>query len=189
MTTRVIPTKVHGVLDYVTGPALTFAPELLRLDGSRASALAPRLGGAAATAYSALTDYELGVRKVVPMRVHLLLDALSGTALAATPWVFGAARRGKRHWLPHALVGANEVLLSLTTKTEPPRRSSRAPRVLAFAVPAAAAGAAVAYVAGRRLAGRGAAPAAESAGAPPELGERPTSEVSAEEPPAGGGTS
>ena len=106
MTIRVIPTKIHGALDYVTAPALVAAPEVLRLDGARASALAPRIAGVGAAGYSALTDYELGARRVIPMRTHLLLDALAGSALAAAPWVFGSARRGARHWLPHALVGA-----------------------------------------------------------------------------------
>jgi hypothetical protein len=162
MNVRFVPTRVHGVVDYVTGPALAVAPEVLRLNGGRASALAPRVAGAGTTAYSALTDYELGARRLVPMRVHLALDALAGAALAATPWIAGSARQGKRHWLPHALVGASELALALTTRT---RRQSRLDRVrssVADAVPArvavpvlaalpiaAAAGAAV--FAGRRI--------------------------------------
>ena len=47
MQVRFVPTKVHGAVDYVTSPALVAAPELLRLDGDRASALSPRVAGAA----------------------------------------------------------------------------------------------------------------------------------------------
>ena len=119
MNLRVIPTSVHGAIDYVTSPALIAAPEVLRLNGARASALAPRIAGTTGALYSALTDYELGARRVIPMRAHLALDALGGTALAAAPWIFGSARRGARHWLPHALVGASDVVLALTTKTRP----------------------------------------------------------------------
>jgi hypothetical protein len=142
MNTRVIPTKVHGVLDYVTAPALAAAPELFRLNGSRASALAPRVVGTGAAVYSALTDYELGVRRVIPMRVHLLLDAGGGAALAAVPWLFGSARRGMRHWLPHALVGATEIGLALTTRERPPVTSRLGGRrkLVAAAVTAALAG-------------------------------------------------
>jgi hypothetical protein len=118
---RVIPTKVHGVVDLVTGPALIAAPTAFRLNGTRAAALAPRVFGAAATAYSPLTDYELGVKRVLPLRAHLALDALGGVALAAVPWISGAARKGPRHWLPHAVIGGNEFLLALTTRTERPR--------------------------------------------------------------------
>jgi hypothetical protein len=53
------------------------------------------------------------------MRVHLALDALGGVVLGAAPWALGTAKRGRRHWLPHALVGAIEVALAVTTKTEP----------------------------------------------------------------------
>jgi hypothetical protein len=96
MAPRPIPTKVHAALDYVTAPTLALAPELFRLNGGRASAVAPRVAGVGAGVYSALTDYELGARKVIPMRVHLFLDALSGVALAAAPWVAGSARKGTR---------------------------------------------------------------------------------------------
>ena len=140
MNVRVIPTKVHGTIDYVSAPALIAAPDLLRLDGARASALAPRLAGASAAVYSALTDYELGLRRVIPVRVHLLLDALAGTALVLGPWVFGSARRGSRHWLPHALAGGAEIGLALTTKTEPRRTGlRRALWALREAAPAVAA--------------------------------------------------
>ena len=127
MKTRVIPTNVHAVIDYVTAPVLMAAPNLLGLNGARGSAVAPRVAGAGAALYSALTDYELGVRRVVPMRVHLALDAMSGAALAATPWLSRSARGGVRNWLPHALVGASEVALALTTQTAPP--GSRRQRV------------------------------------------------------------
>jgi hypothetical protein len=149
MKTRVIPTKVHGVLDYVTAPALAAAPELFGLNGGRASALAPRVAGTGAAVYSALTDYELGVRRVIPMRVHLLLDAASGAALATAPWLFGSARKGVRHWLPHALVGATEIGLALTTREQPPVTSRLGGRrkLVAGAVAAGLAG--LAYAASR----------------------------------------
>ena len=119
---RPITTRMHGVIDYTTGAALLAAPELLRLEGVRASALAPRVAGAGATVYSALTDYEYGVTRRIPMRVHLVLDAASGAALAASPWIFGSARHGRRHWLPHAVVGTGEILTALATTTERPLR-------------------------------------------------------------------
>jgi hypothetical protein len=122
MNLRVIPTSVHGVLDYVTGSALLAAPELFRLKDVPSAALSPRLTGAGATAYSLLTDYELGAVRLLPMPVHLALDAMSGALLATSPWLLGYAKNGPRYWLPHALVGASEILAALATKTQPPRR-------------------------------------------------------------------
>ena len=125
MALRFIPTKAHGVADSVTAGALVAAPELFRLDRGSAAAIAPRANGAAAGVYSLLTDYELGARRVLPMRAHLALDAAAGVALASVPWLTGNARRGVRNWLPHALVGATEVGFALLTKTEPPAPKRR----------------------------------------------------------------
>jgi hypothetical protein len=51
------------------------------------------------------------------MPIHLAMDAASGVLLAASPWLFGFAGRGPRYRLPHAFVGASEVLAALTSKT------------------------------------------------------------------------
>ncbi len=119
MNLRVIPTFAHGILDYATGSALLAAPELFKLKDVPASALAPRIAGGGAAAYSLLTDYELGAVKLLPMKIHLALDAASGVMLAASPWLFGFAKQGKSYWLPHLLVGTQEILASVMTKTEP----------------------------------------------------------------------
>jgi hypothetical protein len=114
---RVIPTNVHGVIDYLAGGALYATPALLGLSDVPASARTLRFASGAAIASSMLTDYELGVVKVVPMPVHLTLDVASGALMAASPWLFGFARNGQRHWLPHALMGTSEVLIALMSKT------------------------------------------------------------------------
>jgi hypothetical protein len=136
MKTRVIPTQVHGILDYVVGSALMAAPGLLKLDNHTAAAQAPRAMGFGTTAYGAATDYELGARRLVPMPLHLVADAAGGLALAATPWLTKDAQRGARYWLPHALIGGSEVLLAATTETRPhdERLHSRAGRVASKAI-------------------------------------------------------
>ena len=128
MNLRVIPTKAHGAIDMATGPALVAAPTLFRMNGNTGATVPPRVFGTAATLYSLLTDYEFGLKRVLPMRAHLALDVVGGIALAAAPWVSGAARNGVRHWLPHALVGGQSLFLALTTKEQPPR----APRARAI---------------------------------------------------------
>jgi hypothetical protein len=155
MVANLIPTRVHGAVDYATSGALVAAPELFRLKDVRASALAPRVAGAAAGAYSALTDYELGAVKALPLKAHLALDAAGGALLAASPWVLGYRRNGLRHWLPHTLVGLGEIAVALTTKTkneEEPRRRLRVPALVAGAV-AVPAAAGVALLARRRSSG------------------------------------
>lgn len=157
---RVVPTKVHGALDYVTAPALTLAPELFRMKDGKSASLPPRLVGIGAAASAALSDHELAPKRVVPMKAHLALDAASGLALALAPWVGGSARKGARHWLPHAIVGAKEVALALTTKTQPAdrRRVPNVPTKALVVGGAAMAVAAAAYVALTRAAGPPAQP-------------------------------
>jgi len=113
---RVIPTSVHGAVDQVVGPALVIAPTILRLGTSPEGIVARAVGGAE-TAYSNLTDYELSVKNVVPMPVHLALDAVGGATLALVPQLTGARKRGKKHWVPHLAVGALEVGMAAFTKT------------------------------------------------------------------------
>ena len=119
MNLQFIPTRIHGMLDYVHGSASLAAPELLRTKDEPRAALVSRLAGGGATAYTLMTDFELGAVKAIPMPVHLTLDAASGALLASAPWLFGYAKNGVRYWLPHAFVGIAEVLVAMMSKTEP----------------------------------------------------------------------
>ena len=147
MKHRVIPTKVHGAVDMATGPALIAAPTLLRMDGNKGATIPPRAVGAAALDNALLTDYEFGLKRLLPMRTHLALDAVGGVTLAATPFLTRASKKGVRHWLPHAVLGANEVFLALTTKQRPPR----AQRLRAWAPRGALSAAGVAALAGAAI--------------------------------------
>ena len=106
MKMRFIPTSVHGAVDHVVGPALVLAPTLLRLGRTSPEGLTARAVGGAEAFYSNLTDYELSMKNVVPMKVHLVLDAVGGATLALVPQLTGARKRGKKHWLPHLAIGA-----------------------------------------------------------------------------------
>jgi hypothetical protein len=117
---RVIPTSVHSAVDHVVGPALVLAPTVLRLGRTSPEGIVARAIGGAETVYSNLTDYELSAKKVLPMRVHLALDAVGGATLAVLPQLTGARRRGKKHWVPHLAVGVLEVGMAALTRTEAP---------------------------------------------------------------------
>ena len=117
MKVRFIPTSVHGAIDQVVGPALVAAPTVLRLRSTSPEGIVARAVGGAEAVYSNLTDYELSVKNVVPMPVHLALDAVGGATLALVPQLTGARKRGKKHWVPHLAVGALEVGMAAFTKT------------------------------------------------------------------------
>jgi hypothetical protein len=122
MLMQVIPTRVHGIVDYIEGPALLAAPSVLGLGEVPTSALALRLAGGGSATYSAATDYEVGIVRAIPMVGHLALDVVAAAGLAASPWLFGFAKRGRKYWLPHVLVAATKAAIALTTKTQPSDR-------------------------------------------------------------------
>ncbi|HZF76191.1 MAG TPA: hypothetical protein VE033_10225 [Acetobacteraceae bacterium] len=117
---RFIPTKIHGVLDYLTGALLIVAPYILGFADGTAAQWIPQILGAGAILYSLLTDSELGAMRAIPMPVHLFLDAASGALLAASPWLFGF---DYRVWLPHVILGLFEIGAALTTRTVPGTRA------------------------------------------------------------------
>jgi hypothetical protein len=125
MKMRFIPTSVHGAVDHVVGPALVLAPTLLRLGRTSPEGITARAVGGVESLYSNITDYELSVKNVVPMKLHLILDAVGGATLAIVPQLTGARQRGKKHWLPHLAIGAMEIGMAAFTKTEPPRPAER----------------------------------------------------------------
>jgi hypothetical protein len=98
---RPIDSTLHGATDYTAGTLLTTAfPKLAGIEGTRA-AKQIRIAGATHAGYSTLTDYPLGIVKVIPYKVHLAIDALGALALAATPFVTGQWKKGRRQWVPH----------------------------------------------------------------------------------------
>ena len=121
---QVIPTRVHGAIDQVVGPALVIAPTLLRLGRTSPEGITAEAVGGAQSAYSNLTDYETSIKKLVPLKYHLALDAIGGATLAIVPQLTGARRRGKKHWLPHLAIGAMEIGVAALTKTEAPKASN-----------------------------------------------------------------
>jgi hypothetical protein len=115
-----IDATLHGVVDYQAGALLTTVlPRLVGVEGTPA-ARQIRAAGAFHAGYSTLTDYPLGVVKAIPFKVHLALDALGALALAATPFVTGQFRRGRRQWVPHLALAAFE--LSSLAITDPSGR-------------------------------------------------------------------
>lgn len=113
---RFLPTRIHGALDYLVGLLLIVAPWLLGFADGTAAQYVPQALGVAALIYALLTDYELGVVRLIPMPVHLMLDAGSGVLLAASPWLFGFA---DRVFWPHLILGLVEVGAALVTRTVP----------------------------------------------------------------------
>jgi hypothetical protein len=120
-----LPTRVHGMLDYLLGALLIAAPWLFGFAAGGAEQWVPVALGAGVLLYSAFTDYELGLVKKLQMPAHLLLDAVGGLLLAASPWMFGF---DERVWMPHVVIGAIEIVIVAITNTVPGYERRRAGR-------------------------------------------------------------
>jgi hypothetical protein len=112
---RFLPTRAHGIIDYVWGIALVLTPWLFGFATGGAAQWTAIVFGLGALLYSLLTDYELGLVRVLPMPLHLILDGIAGAVLAVSPWLFGFA--GEAFW-SHLLFGLFAVGASLVSRTE-----------------------------------------------------------------------
>lgn len=113
---QVLPTRTHGVIDYVVSTFLIAAPHLFSFADGGPAQWVPTALGAAGILYSLFTRYELGLAPIIPMPVHLGLDVLNGLILATSPWVFGFSRTV---YLPHLVIGLMELGVVLISQRRP----------------------------------------------------------------------
>jgi hypothetical protein len=117
---RIIPAFVHGIFDYIGGIALLAAPNLFGFaDVGGAAVWVPRIIGVIVLLQSIMTNYEVGLVKVLPMKMHLMNDYIASLVLAASPWIFGFADQPSNVWMPHVVVGVAVFILSLLTDPQP----------------------------------------------------------------------
>ncbi len=117
-----LPTRIHGFLDYLMGAALIVVP--LAFDfGAGPQTWLPVLMGGGVIIYSLLTNYELGVVPLFGMTAHLMMDGLGGLLLASSPWLFGFYWE---IWIPHLLFGLAAVAAAIFTRTQPAHMAQRA---------------------------------------------------------------
>lgn len=85
---KFVTKQIHAYLDYPVAVALMILPFLLGLGSSNPFALQLSLiVGIAALVLTLLTDHHLGVYRVIPYKVHLLVDFLVGVTFVAAPFI------------------------------------------------------------------------------------------------------
>lgn len=110
---RVIPTRIHGFLDYGVALLLIASPWILGFADGGPEQWTPVALGIFVIVYSLVTDYELSIARMLSMPAHLGLDMAGGALLALSPWLFGFA---DDVWLPHLIFGILEIGASLLTQ-------------------------------------------------------------------------
>lgn len=102
-------------MDYTMGLLLIVAPWIFNLPEGAATTV-PIILGVGTIIYSLITDYELGLLKILSMKVHLGIDLMAGILLIAAPWLFGFV--DQVIW-PFVILGILEVGASLMTERKP----------------------------------------------------------------------
>lgn len=119
---NVLSTRLHAKTDYITGILFFASPWIFGF-----TEIVPATWTVIAVAVTALTmslftDYEGGIVRSLPMRIHLIIDFASGGLVAVSPWLFGFA---DEVYVPHLVIGLFEVFASLLTTRRAPDQNTR----------------------------------------------------------------
>jgi hypothetical protein len=86
---KFVTKNMHAYLDYPVALALITLPFIFGLGSSNILALQLSVAsGIAALILTLLTDHKLGVYRIIPFKVHLIIDAIVGIVFVAAPFVF-----------------------------------------------------------------------------------------------------
>ena len=124
MLATYIPTRIHGILDYLVGLFLIVTPWLFQFPADRPAMLVAVMMGASTIIYSLITNYEMGLVRLIPMKGHLWIDLVAGIFLMVSPWLFGFINR---HLWPHVCVGAMEALVVIFSCSVPSQADKMIP--------------------------------------------------------------
>ena len=114
-------TTTHGIVDYVVSGVVALLPKMMNTSPKVTMLMEASAGTSAA--YSAMTNYELGLVKVLPMKAHLALDAISGGMMLGAAMMFDDEEPEVRATL--AGIGLFEIAAALTTQTRSSTERSR----------------------------------------------------------------
>jgi hypothetical protein len=109
---RLISTRTHGIIDYALGLMIIISPWTFSFSSSGAATVCALCAGSFTIALSLVTRFEGGAYKLIGLKFHLGSDALLGSLLAASPWIF---KFSERVFKPHLVFGLALVFVSLLT--------------------------------------------------------------------------
>lgn len=124
-----ISTKAHTIIGLIVGAVLILAPYIFGFSDNTAATLVPILIGVFILINELLTTSPLSPVKLVPMKVHIIIDVITGALLAVSPWLFGFMDSDHPvQWVPHLAVGLMVMGYALLTTTADERDASIASR-------------------------------------------------------------
>ena len=112
---KLLSSKAHTIIGLIVGMALLFAPQLFGFSDNQAASMVPIYVGIFIIVSELITTSVISPIKLVPMRIHLVLDYVTGAFLALSPWLFGFADEAANVWVPHLIVGILVIGYALVT--------------------------------------------------------------------------
>ncbi|MBC3538545.1 hypothetical protein ACFSC6_17580 [Rufibacter sediminis] len=113
---RIIPTSIHGIMDYLIAVLLIAAPWLLGFYRGGIESFIHIGAGMIILIQALLTRNETGAVKMIPMPAHIMSDLAIGLLLALSPWLFFFH---DYIWEPHFIVGLLITGQAILTKMTP----------------------------------------------------------------------
>ena len=86
---KVLTPQIHGIIDYASVLGLALAPTLFGLQGVSAT-----FAYALAVIHlimTVLTAFPLGLVKIIPLKLHGIVEIIVGVSLVALPWALAGA--------------------------------------------------------------------------------------------------
>ncbi|MEJ7611453.1 MAG: hypothetical protein WKF88_09790 [Ferruginibacter sp.] len=83
---KVLSSKAHGILDYLFSVFILLTPTLFHLGGRICTVI--YVLGAVHLLLTILTDFEVGLVKMIPFRIHGLIEMAVSLALLVIAFVF-----------------------------------------------------------------------------------------------------
>ena len=89
MSFRIITSRVHGLLDYMSAIVLILAPSVLEFNEVSPYAYwLSVIAGVILILYSLMTDYDFSIGMLIPLTTHLVIDFSAGVLFILWPFIF-----------------------------------------------------------------------------------------------------
>lgn len=116
---KILSTRTHTIIGLIVGLALLVAPWLFGFaDEGGAAVTVPIIVGIVILLSELTTTSPLSLIKLVPMRIHIMMDVVTGLVLLASPWLFGFSDLEANAWVPHVVVGLLVAGYAVMTDTD-----------------------------------------------------------------------
>jgi hypothetical protein len=102
----------HSVLDYMVSIILITVPFTGGADRHSAAFFAPVILGTLTIVISVFTNYEGGLVKLIPFRIHLIADVMQALMLGLSPWIFGLSGKTMTALIVGAILEIGIVLFT-----------------------------------------------------------------------------